>query len=68
MNRRLNLPAVVPPLLTGVMADLDSLTETGVERDGERLRLRSASRHGAGLALSALGVALPPTLRRVSDA
>jgi transposase len=48
-----------------VMADLDSLTETEVEQDGKRFLLRSAPRPGASLALSALGVALPPTLRQV---
>ena len=48
-----------------VMADLDSLTETEVEQDGKRFLLRSAPRPGASLALSALGVALPPTMRPV---
>jgi hypothetical protein len=51
-----------------VMADLDSLTETEVEQDGKRFLLRSAPRPGASLALSALGVALPPTLRQIADA
>ena len=51
-----------------VMADLDSLTETEVEQDGKRFLLRSAPRPGASLALSALGVALPPTMRPVVDA
>ena len=49
-----------------VMADLDSLTETEVEEDGKRFLLRSAPRRGASLALSALGVALPPTLRQIA--
>ena len=50
------------------MADLDSLTETEVEQDGKRFLMRSAPRPGASLALSALGVALPPTLRQIADA
>ena len=51
-----------------VMADLDSLTETEVEQDGKRFLLRSAPRPGASLALAALGVALPPTMRQIADA
>ncbi len=51
-----------------VIADLDSLTETEVEQDGKRFLLRSAPRPAAPLALQALGVALPPTLRQVPSA
>ncbi len=51
-----------------VIADLDSLTETEVEQDGKHFLLRSAPRPAASLALSALGVALPPTLRQIADA
>src|SRR5208283_436501 len=51
-----------------VIADLASLTETEVEQDGKRFLLRSAPRPAASLALSALGVALPPTLRVIGDA
>jgi transposase len=51
-----------------VVADLDSLTETAVEQDGKRFLLRSAPRSGASLALQALGVALPPTLRQIVGA
>jgi len=51
-----------------VIADLDSLTETEVEQDGKRFLLRSAPRPAASLALSALGLALPPTLRPIGDA
>ena len=51
-----------------VIADLDSLTETEVERNGKRFLLRSAPRPAASLALSALGVALPPTLRQTANA
>ena len=50
-----------------VMADLDSLTETEVEQDGKRFLMRSAPRPGASLALAALGVALPPTLRQIAN-
>ena len=49
-----------------VVADLDSLTETQIEQDGKRFLLRSAPRPAASLALSALGVALPPTLRQIA--
>jgi transposase len=51
-----------------VIADLDSLTETEVEQEGKRFLLRSAPRPAASLALSALGVALPPTVRQISNA
>ena len=51
-----------------VIADLNSLTETEVEQDGKRILMRSAPRPGASLALSALGVTLPPTLRPIADA
>ena len=50
-----------------VVADLNSLTETEVEQDGKRFLLRSAPRPAASLALSALGVALPPTLRQIGN-
>ena len=49
-----------------VVADLDSLTETEIEQDSKRFLLRSAPRLGASLALQALGVALPPTLRQIA--
>jgi len=51
-----------------VIADLDSLTETEVEQDGKRFLLRSAPRPAASIALSALSLALPPTLRLIGDA
>jgi hypothetical protein len=51
-----------------VIADLDSLTETEVEQDGKRFLLRSAPRPLASLALAAIGVAQPPTLRPIVDA
>ena len=45
------------------IADLDSLTETGIEYDGKRFIVRSSPRPAASLALRAAGVALPPTVR-----
>jgi len=51
-----------------VIADLDSLTETEVEQEGKRFLLRSAPRPAASLALSALDLALPPTLRLIVNA
>lgn len=50
-----------------ILADLDSLTETEVEQDGKRFLLRSAPRPAAGLALRAIGVALPPTVRQLAE-
>ena len=46
-----------------IIADLDSLTETEIEHDGKRFVARSAPRPAASLALRAVGVALPPTIR-----
>jgi transposase len=51
-----------------ILADLDSLSETEVEQDGKRFLLRSAPRPAASLALRAAGVALPPTVRQITDA
>ena len=48
-----------------VIADLDPLTETEIEQDGKRFLLRSSPRPAASLALTALGVALPPTFRLI---
>jgi transposase len=48
-----------------IIADLDSLTETEMEQDTKRFVLRSAPRPAASLALRAVGVALPPTVRHV---
>ena len=50
-----------------ILADLDSLTETEVEQDGKRFILRSAPRPTAGLALRAVGIALPQTVRQVAE-
>jgi transposase len=46
-----------------IVADLDSLTETEIEHDRKRFVVRSAPRPAASLALRAIGVALPPTIR-----
>jgi transposase len=51
-----------------ILADLDSLTETEVEQDGKRFLLRTPPRPAASLALRAAGVALPPTVRQLTDA
>ena len=51
-----------------ILADLDSLTETAVEQDDKHFILRSAPRPAASLALRAVGLALPPTVRQVVDA
>jgi Transposase DDE domain len=50
-----------------IIADLDSLTETEIEHDGKRFVARSAPRPAASLALRAVGVALPPTIRAVGE-
>jgi transposase len=51
-----------------ILADLDSLTETDIEQDGTRFRLRSAPRPAASLALRAAGVALAPTVQAIPSA
>ena len=50
-----------------ISADLDSLTETEIEHDGKRFVARSAPRRAASLALRAVGVALPPTIRAAGE-
>ena len=50
-----------------IIADLNSLTETEIEHDGKRFLVRSAPRPAASLAIRAVGVALPPTVRQVAD-
>ena len=50
-----------------IIADLDSLTETEIEHDGKRFVARSAPRPAASLALRAVGVALPPTIRAAGE-
>jgi hypothetical protein len=53
---------------SAILADLDSLTETDIEQDGTRFRLRSAPRPAASIALRATGVALPPTVQAIPSA
>jgi Transposase DDE domain len=50
-----------------IIADLDSLTETEIEHDGKSFIARSAPRPAASLALRAVGVALPPTIRAAGE-
>ncbi len=50
-----------------VIRDLDALTVTEVERDGQRFLLRSEARGTCGKVAQTVGVALPPTIRRVQD-
>ena len=47
-----------------IIADLDSLTETEVEQESKRFVIRTAPRSAASLAVRAVGVALPPTVRQ----
>jgi hypothetical protein len=47
-----------------VLRDLDALTLTEVERDGQRFVLRSEARGTCAKVALAVGVALPPTVRR----
>ena len=50
----------------GIIADLDSLTETEIEQDGKRFVVRSAPRPAASLAIRATSVVLPPTVREAA--
>ena len=54
------------PCWPDIIADLDALTETEIDQDGKRFLLRSAPRCAASVALSAAGVALPPTVQAVA--
>jgi hypothetical protein len=49
-----------------VLADLDRLTHMDVEKDGKRFRLRSSTSGCAGKVLQALGIAVPPSVRRIT--
>ena len=49
-----------------IIADLDVLTETEVEQDARRFRLRSTPKPAAALALRAAGVALPPSVQAIT--
>jgi hypothetical protein len=48
-----------------ILSDLDALTETTIDQDGKRFIVRSAPRPAASLALRAVAVALPPTVRQI---
>jgi hypothetical protein len=51
-----------------VLRDLDALSETEVvSSDGRRFRIRSESRGWCGKAFQAVGVAMPPSCRRVTS-
>jgi hypothetical protein len=52
---------------SGILADLDSLSETEISHDGRRFLVRSAPHPAASLALRAAGVALPPTVQVLAD-
>jgi hypothetical protein len=49
-----------------ILSDLDALTETTIEQDGKRFVVRSAPRPAASVAIRAVGVALPPTVRQIT--
>jgi len=51
-----------------ILRDIDSLTETEVERDQKRFVLRSEVKGTAGKVFQAVGVALPKTVRCLSSA
>lgn len=48
-----------------VLRDLDHLVETDLVHDGKAFRLRSEARGSCGRVFQAVGVALPPTDRRL---
>ena len=48
---------------SGILADLDSLTETEIAHDDKRFLFRSSPCPAASLALRAAGAALPPTVQ-----
>ncbi len=54
--------------MTGPIADLDALDETEIAQDGKRFLIRAQPRPAASLALRAIGVALPPTIRQIETA
>jgi hypothetical protein len=47
-----------------IIADLDSVTDTEVEQESKRFVICTAPRPAARLAIRAVGVALPPTVRQ----
>lgn len=50
-----------------VLADLDRLSHVDVERDGKRFRIRSGTSGCAGKVLQAVGISIPPTVRRLKE-
>ena len=50
-----------------IVHDLDALTETEVVHEGQRFRLRAEAQGTCGKVFQAVGVALPPTVRRLED-
>jgi transposase len=50
-----------------IVRDLDALTETEVLHEGKRIRLRAEAQGTCGKVFQAVGVALPPTVRRLED-
>ena len=50
-----------------IVRDLDALTETGVVHEGKRFRLRTEAGSTCGKVFQAIGVALPPTVRRLEN-
>lgn len=48
-----------------IIDDLDGLTETDIHHQNKTFRLRSTARGAAGAVFQAVGVALPPTIRRL---
>jgi transposase len=50
-----------------IVRDLDALTETEVVHEGKRFRLRAEAKGACGKVFQAVGVALPPTVRRLED-
>ncbi len=50
-----------------IIRDLDALDETEIAQDGKRFLIRAQPTPAASLALRAVGVALPPTVRQIDD-
>jgi transposase len=50
-----------------IVRDLDALTETEVVHEGKRFRLRAEAQGACGKVFQAVGVALPPTVRRLEE-
>jgi hypothetical protein len=50
-----------------IVRDLEALTETEVVHEGKRFRLRAEGQGTCGKVFQAVGVSLPPTVRRLED-